>query len=333
VELEPHLDAAISETKGGVFNICDFLERHALNCIFQFGFGVKINSFTTDRLLLQTASHQAGAIGYFVTTPPFMWPFLEKTTFYRNIMKASNEQAMKLIKNRLDERKSDADGRKSNLLDLLLEDEEKNGLDRPSMSSIIKDMIGAGTDTTALTLSHLLYLVSQDSKVEEKLVQECAQFYASTEQGKNATIDDMDKMVYTEQCIKETLRIVPSAPLLSRSNIEEDEVDGFRIPKESAVFVNYGSLAANETLWPNPSVFDPDRFAPGRKFDKFAFVPFGGGARICPGLNVAYLEMKAVLMMLLPKYRFLMRGPFILEWNLGNFNKDKSQLMSAQPRS
>jgi len=195
-------------------------------------------------------------------------------------------------------------------------------------------MIGAGTDTTALTVSHLLYLVSQDAKVDEKLAQECGQFYATTQQGKNATVDDLEKMVYTEQCIKETLRMVPSAPLLSRSNAEEtDIIDGFTIPKESCIFVNYGSLAANEKHWPNPSVFDPDRFAPGSKYDKFAFVPFGGGARICPGLNVAYLEMKAVLMMLMPKYRFVMRGPFLLEWNLGNFNKDKSQLMSAEPRS
>jgi len=169
--------------------------------------------------------------------------------------------------------------------------------------------------------------------VEEKLVQECAQVYASTEQGKNATVDDIEKMVYADQCIKETLRMVPSAPLLSRSNAEEDNVDGFVIPKESTVFVDYGALAANDKYWPNPTVFDPDRFAPGRKYEKFAYVPFGGGSRICPGLNVANLEMKAVLMMLMPKYRFLMRGPFLLEWNLGNFNKDKTQLMSAQPRS
>jgi cytochrome P450 len=102
---------------------------------------------------------------------------------------------------------------------------------------------------------------------------------------------NISKLPYLHAIIKETLRKHPPVPFLLPRKAERDvEIGGYTIPKDSQVLVNVWTICRDPTLWENPTLFSPERFL-GSDIDvkgrDFELVPFGGGRRICPGLQLA----------------------------------------------
>ena len=189
------------------------------------------------------------------------------------------------------------------LLDLLMAGEDpKSG--RKMTTEEIRDnlltFIVAGHETTALTLSWALYLCAFDPAVQDRARAE-AQSVLGT---RTATAEDVPRLPFIRQVIDETLRLYPPAAFLSRTAQKADELCGREVRRGDTVILPIYALHRHKKLWSDPDRFDPDRFAPGHQTDRFAFLPFGDGPRICIGANFAIQEAVIILSTLLARFRF-----------------------------
>ena len=189
------------------------------------------------------------------------------------------------------------------LLDLLMAGEDpKSG--RKMTTEEIRDnlltFIVAGHETTALTLSWALYLCAFDPAVQDRARAEAQSVLGA----RTATAEDVPRLTYIRQVIDETLRLYPPAAFLSRTAQKDDELCGRAVRRGDTVILPIYALHRHKKLWSDPDRFDPDRFAPGHQTDRFAFLPFGDGPRICIGANFAIQEAVIILSTLLARFRF-----------------------------
>jgi cytochrome P450 len=118
----------------------------------------------------------------------------------------------------------------------------------------------------------------------------------------------LPKLVYTRAVLDESMRLYPPAPFLSREPLKEDRIAGIRVPKGTLVAIAPWVLHRHKTLWEDPDIFDPDRFlSPNReKIDRFAYLPFGAGPRVCIGQSFAMQEAMIVLARIVQSVSFSM---------------------------
>jgi cytochrome P450 len=97
--------------------------------------------------------------------------------------------------------------------------------------------------------------------------------------------------------IKEAMRLYPPAWAFSREAIEPVELGGYSVPKGSVVGVMSYFTHRDPRWFPNPERFEPERFSPERESEipKFAYIPFGGGPRVCIGNSFAMMEARLIL--------------------------------------
>ena len=160
----------------------------------------------------------------------------------------------------------------------------------------------AGHETTAGAMTFAWYLLSKHPEVEAKLHQELDTVLG----GRSPAYEDLEQLPYARQVIQETMRLYPSAPSLAgREAVAEDVIEGHRIPKGGQVAVMPWVIHRHKDLWNDPDRFDPDRFSPensaGR--DRFTYMPFGGGPRICVGAALAMAEAQLILATVAQRYR------------------------------
>ncbi len=148
-------------------------------------------------------------------------------------------------------------------------------------------MFIAGHETTALALSWLFYLLSQNPEAAERMNGEAAALG-----GREVELADLAGLTYTRQAIDEALRLYPPAWITNRTSVEEDEISGFHIPAGSVVGISPYATQRLPEFWPDPERFSPDRFAPENSSSRprFAYFPFGGGPHQCIGKDFALLE-------------------------------------------
>ena len=194
------------------------------------------------------------------------------------------------------------------LLDLLLSGEDSKTGRRMTTTELRDNLltfIVAGHETTALTLAWSLYLCAFDPAVQARARAEAQ----SVLQGRAATADDVPALPYIRQIIDESLRLYPAAAFLSRTARKNDRLCGREVRPGDTVILPIYALHRNHELWPDPHRFDPDRFAKGAKIDRFAYLPFGDGPRICIGASFAVQEAVIILSTLLSRFEFgLVKG-------------------------
>eukprot|EP01006_Ploeotia_vitrea_P024565 TRINITY_DN57394_c0_g1_i1.p1 TRINITY_DN57394_c0_g1~~TRINITY_DN57394_c0_g1_i1.p1 ORF type:complete len:530 (+),score=246.93 TRINITY_DN57394_c0_g1_i1:53-1591(+) len=238
-----------------------------------------------------------------------------------------NDMTLKILDERLEAQKRledaeddeafyDSDGKDAgerppqDLIGLLLECRDDAG--RPlSKQTILDNLITfllAGHETTSTLMSWVLYLLSQHEHIEEKLVDEIRRVVPP-----NAppTYDDIKKLTYLEQVLKETLRVYAPVPLLARMTTRDVRLKSFPdivIPKSTPVLIPPYVMHMNKKEWKDPDVVRPERFSKEESAGRhrFAFLPFSGGQRDCIGKNFAMYEAKVVLCQLLRDFRFTM---------------------------
>jgi cytochrome P450 len=198
-----------------------------------------------------------------------------------------------------------ADGARAvpDLLDLLLAGSDpKSG--RTMTTAELRDnlltFIVAGHETTALTLGWALYLCAFDQGVQEAARVEAQAVLG----GRAATAADVLRLPLIRAIVDETLRMYPPAAFLSRTAMVADELCGREIRAGDTVILPIYALHRHHDLWPDPDRFDPGRFADPKAVDRFAYLPFGDGPRICIGANFALQEAVIILATLLSRFRF-----------------------------
>jgi cytochrome P450 len=167
----------------------------------------------------------------------------------------------------------------------------------------IMTLVLAGHETTANALTWTWYLLSKHPDIARRVKREVDEVLG----GRTPGLPDLAKLVYTRQVIDESMRLYPPAWAFERQAIEDDEVKGFAVPKGTLIGICPFTLHRNVAYWSNPEGFDPDRFAPNAsektERPRWAYLPFGGGPRMCVGSAFATMEAQLVLAMFAGRYR------------------------------
>ena len=198
-------------------------------------------------------------------------------------------------------------GRPVDLLDALMTARDADGraMSDAELFEDVHDIMGAGHETTASTLTAALYSVARHPEVAAQLR---AELDAALPGGRAPTFDDLPALRYTGQVVNETLRLYPAIPIFPRVAAGEDVLpSGYRVPAGEVVFLSSFAMGRLGRLWDgDPLAFDPDRFAPEREArrHRFAFVPFGVGPRMCLGAGFAQASLALALATLCARFEF-----------------------------
>lgn len=174
-------------------------------------------------------------------------------------------------------------------------------MNRRELRDEVMTLYLAGHETTAMNLTWTWLLLSQNPDAERNLHDELDGVLG----GRTPTIDDLPRLPYTRMVIDESLRLFPPAWSLARQAIEDDEIGGYHLPKDSPITIVQYVTHRHPEFWEDPERFDPERFTPERSADrpKYAYFPFGGGPRQCIGNNFALIEAQLILATLAQRYR------------------------------
>jgi cytochrome P450 len=190
------------------------------------------------------------------------------------------------------------------MLSLLLAGEPETGA--PLTDREVRDeaatLFVAGHDTTSAALTWLWYALARNPEAERRVRDEVDAVLG----GRAPTYADVPRLRGTEMAVKEALRLYPpSAFLFVREAVEDVEIGGYPVRRGSWVVISPYVVHRDPRYFPDPEAFDPDRFSPGRVegIPGYAYLPFGGGPRICIGSALALMEMVLVAATVLQRFR------------------------------
>ncbi|XP_003796667.1 cytochrome P450 4F8-like [Otolemur garnettii] len=194
-------------------------------------------------------------------------------------------------------------------IDVLLLSKDENGkeLSDEDIRAEADTFMFGGHDTTASGLSWVLYNLARHPEYQEHCRKEVQELLRDREP-KEIEWEDLAQLPFLTMCIKESLRLHPPAPFLSRHCIQDIVLpDGRIIPKGNICSINVFAIHHNPSVWSDPEVYDPFRFDPKntQKRSPLAFIPFSAGPRNCIGQAFAMAEMKVVLALTLLRFCFL----------------------------
>jgi cytochrome P450 len=162
--------------------------------------------------------------------------------------------------------------------------------------------LAAGHETTAKLLTWALYLLARAPDWQERLRAEAL----AVTGGAPIAAGHIERLVLMQRVLKETMRLYPPAPVLTRVTAEEVELDGTTIDKGVLIVMPIYAVHRHRKVWDDPDRFDPDRFLPEREatYQRAQFMPFGFGPRTCIGSSFAMIEATAILTTLVRGARF-----------------------------
>jgi cytochrome P450 len=201
----------------------------------------------------------------------------------------------KLVYRIIQARRENIDVDSGDLLSMLMQarDQDQSQMSDRQLRDEVLTFLLAGHETTALALSWTWYLLSGHPQASHRLREELDRVLGR----RLPTYADLPSLRYTEQVIKESLRMYPPAWSLAREVHTSFEIGGYVIPAGANLIMSQWIMQRNPTFFSQPENFDPDRWATPecQKLPRFAYFPFGGGARQCIGAGFAMME--AVLLL------------------------------------
>jgi unspecific monooxygenase len=178
------------------------------------------------------------------------------------------------------------------LFDLMVaarDPETGEGFSDENLGDQVATMILAGHETTATALFWSLYLLALDPETQDRVASEARAVAADGE-------PDFSRLAFTRAVIDETMRLYPPAFIIARAAKGRDIIDGRSVRKGDVVIISPWLLHRHNKLWREPDVFMPARFLPGAPPpEKFSYLPFGVGPRVCIGAHFALTEATLAL--------------------------------------
>ncbi|XP_073830220.1 cytochrome P450 4d1 isoform X3 [Musca autumnalis] len=226
--------------------------------------------------------------------------FTEKVIIQRReeLLKAQNQKG--------DEHLDDTGSKKKMaFLDILLQSEvDGKPLTNLDIREEVDTFMFEGHDTTSSAVTFCFYNLALYPECQQKCFEEIIQVLGK-DKTKPVTFEDLNNLHYVDLCVKETLRMFPSVPLLGRKVTEECEINGKIIPAGTNIGISPLQLGRLEELFPEPNVFKPERFEAGystERLSPYAYIPFSAGPRNCIGQKFAMLEIKTIVANVLRHY-------------------------------
>lgn len=180
-------------------------------------------------------------------------------------------------------------------------DEDGQPMDDRQIRDEAVTLFLAGHETTANALNWTWVLLSRNPEVEAKLHEELNRVLA----GRLPTLADLENLPYTDWVVKEAMRLYPPAWSIGRIATRDVQVGEYLIKAGMQVGLNIYATHHDPDLWEDPERFDPERFSPAREGDikRYAYIPFGGGPRVCIGNHFAMMEAKLILATVASRYK------------------------------
>jgi cytochrome P450 len=236
------------------------------------------------------------------------------TDFHMRLLRGPGSPWRRMLRSRrvLDEivydeiarRRASPDPDRGDILGMLLaaEDEDGSLLSDQEIRDQLMTLLFAGHDTSTSTLSFLMYELARHPHAMARLYEEQDRVLG----GEVPTYDQIERALpQLGMALDETLRLYPPAWIGSRRAVRNFEFGGYEVPR--GAWVHYSSWASHRLpeVFPEPEAFVPERFTPERKtrLPKGAYVPFGGGSRICIGKRFGQTEVLLVATLLLQSFR------------------------------
>jgi unspecific monooxygenase len=191
----------------------------------------------------------------------------------------------------------------------------------------VATMILAGHETTATALFWSLYILALDPATQQELAEEV----------QGATVNgalDIERLKFTRAVVDETMRLYPPAFLIARTAAGPDTIAGLPVKKNDIVLIAPWLLHRHEKLWRDPNAFIPSRFMPGTPPpDRFAYLPFGVGARVCVGAHFALVEATLALAKIIAAFRVeLIDKEPVMPVGVVTTQPDRSPMFVITPR-
>jgi cytochrome P450 len=158
----------------------------------------------------------------------------------------------------------------------------------------------AGHETTANAMSWFWYLLSTNPDSRDRMLDEIDQAL----HGRRPTAADLTRLPWTTACLQESQRYYSAVWMIAREAVEDDVIDGHHIRRGTTVLVPIHHIHHDERWWPDPERFDPARFLGAHERPRSAYLPFGGGRRICIGQSFALMEMVLMAAILSQRFTF-----------------------------
>ena len=307
------------DTQSGI-DVFKLMKMHSIGIIYEAAFGLK-NDFiknalndekcigdnretldfikNIDRLLILLFKRDEVPFYWFNNI--FKW-FPEGIEFYHKL-KLIEGFCLDAIKKRIklfDSIDDISNKNKHNIfIDRLISSYQNGELDMQDILNETQTFLFAGYDTVATALSWCMFMLGSHPEIQQKAYQE-----AKKMKELNLPIqEELKEMKFIESVIKESLRIHPSAPMISRNIDEAIEIDSVVYPKGSCVTLAILAMHRNPLIWEDPLEFKPERFLAGSEHNKprspYSFVPFSAGPRNCIGQKFAMMELKITVYHLL----------------------------------
>lgn len=299
-------EAVLDRLMGQPFVLMPYLQRLALNIAGQSMFSLEMQGFGSEmRTRLMDYALRFAQPGPLDLLLPKDVP--SPTDIGRGGFRADWLQFIDRLIDARAARAPDADGPRD-LLDLLSAARDPvtgAGFGRAQLRDEVATMILAGHETTAVTLFWACWIAARLPEQQERLAAEAA----AADLSEGGAADAIRTLPAIRAHIDESLRLYPPAFLIVREALGPDTIAGRPVAAGTVVSVSPWVLHRHRALWDQPDGFDGDRFMPGAPPpDRYAYMPFGAGPRICVGAHFALTEAVLVLARLLRTYRIRFAG-------------------------
>jgi cytochrome P450 len=231
---------------------------------------------------------------------PRSWPTPANLRFRRAL-----RQVDAILYAIIQERRGSEEDR-GDFLSMLLETRDSEtgaGMDDDQIRDEAMTIFLAGHETTANALSWTWDLLMRHPKSYERLAAETI----ATLGGRSPTVADLPNLPYVGQVLKEAMRLYPPVWLIDRQAIRPFNLKGYHFQAGTLLVVSPYTVHRRPEYFPDPEVFDPERFGPGQEeaLPRMAYMPFGDGPRVCLGNHFALLEGQLILATLAQRVRFV----------------------------
>ncbi|XP_056403231.1 cholesterol 24-hydroxylase-like [Hyla sarda] len=311
----------------------DIMSRVTLDVIAKVAYGMELNAVHDDQTPFPQAISMAMRGMVEARNPLSMFnPYKQavirevkkNVNFLRDTGKERIEQRMKAFQ--------DGDDMPKDILTQILKAAELEG--GCTMEDFIDHFVTffiAGQETTANQLSFAVQELARHPEILARVQAEVDEVIGCKI---DIEYDDLGKLQYLSQVLKETLRLYPTAPGTSRTIEQEMIIEGVKIPAGSNVMFNTYIMCRMEKYYPDPLVFNPDRFHPDAPKPAYVYFPFSLGPRTCIGQVFAQMEAKVVMAKLVQRYEFeLVEGQSFKILDTGTLRPLDGVICRLRPRA